>query len=202
MKEAKSISFKLGASINENRLTADEIKKHYAIKSPGERAVENGIFHEMIQKIPPSNDPMLTFQVKMYENELHKAEIANPPEPPPWTLKQLIDKIAVDLSSVASKEVSIVDDSRKKPMELTSDYQCANCGEKGDHLSYQCTENVCEDCEFNFCPGGRGMLCAMLCVTKPSKRADEITNYFGKPLRVTKLIEKLDRAWEIHHKKI
>jgi hypothetical protein len=204
MKEAMSISFKLGAPINENRLIADEIKKHYAIKSPGERAVENGIFHEMLGKVPSSNDSLLNIQMKMYVNDLHKAEMASPPEPPPWTLTKLIDNIAIDLSTAVAKEVSAIEDHKKSSSKvLTPDYKCANCGEEGAHFSYDCKENVCEECNFNFCPGGRDMLCAMLCVEKPSKRGDQIVNYFGRPLRVTapKLIEKLDRAWEHHHKK-
>jgi DNA-directed RNA polymerase subunit RPC12/RpoP len=158
----------------------------------------------MLRKVPLSNDSLINIQMKMYTNDLHKAEMANPPEPPPWTLATLINNIAVDLSTAIVKEASVVEEPKKPSSKvLTSDYKCANCGEEGDHFSYDCKENVCEDCNFNFCPGGRAMLCAMLCVEKPSKRGDQIVNFFGKPLRATapKLIEKLDRAWENHHKK-
>ena len=162
-KEGDGLVFKVGAPMSVNRSIADSIEQHFAIRSPAERAVENGILHLMISKVPLSTDPLLAVQKRMYENDLHKAEMASPPQPPPWSVRSLVDMISVDLASVgalASKEVSTVDKGGA-PAELHSKYACANCGVVGQHISRDCPTK-CLGCKFSFCPGAaQAKVCAV-----------------------------------------
>ena len=99
----------------------------------------------------------------------------------------------------APKEVSVAEQppaptGRRAPV-LTPDYKCANCKAVGDHLSFDCPI-ACKECKFNFCPGARHELCAVIADVPPSKR--DLKNALGRDL-IPKLVAKLDEAWKVKH---
>jgi hypothetical protein len=159
-KAAECIGFSLGASIAESRLAAIQIQKFHELKPAKVRAEENSVLHELISKIPDTNDPLLTMQKKTYENDLHKAEIARPPVPPPWNVDELIDYIAVDIANASSSaQLTSKEVSSTEKHTLDAKYRCSNCGATGEHLSKDCPKK-CDNpngrcCGNNFCPGAR-----------------------------------------------
>ena len=67
----------------------------------------NALLHELLTKVPET-DADLRLQKKTYEKELYKSEMHG--TAPPWTIKQLIDNIAVDLACAPpGKEVAAAD---------------------------------------------------------------------------------------------
>lgn len=146
---------------------------------------------------------MLKIKKSHYQNKLYKAEMAG--APPPWTLKQLIDSIAVDIA-VASPARTPLPPARlqevaaagaPQPFAFGPSYKCNNCGAQAQHLSKDCPV-TCSDCGFNFCPGARGMVCAVCFNDPPSKRG--LKNFNGAPM-LEFLVAKLDKAWSQRHKK-
>ena len=187
---------KAGATIDETRITMDTIKKNFTLKIDSERAVPNALFHDVLGYMPDS-DPTLKLKKEEYESKLYKAEMHK--ISPPWTLTELIDEIAVDLARASpAKEVSSAfRPSDRPPAELTPIYRCASCGATGQHLSKDCPKK-CSKCNFNFCPGNRGMLCAVECLEQPSTRS--LKNFFDRDLH-SYLVTKLDKAWAAKHEK-
>ena len=129
----------------------------------------------------------------------------SPPQAPPWTIDKLINSIAVDLARAPPRALPIKPppneassaDRRHPPLELTQFTKCGGCGAIGKHLSRDCPEK-CKLCGLNFCPGNRGMLCAIECVVQPSK--SDIKNALGYPMYPT-LVTKLDQLWSKEHNK-
>jgi hypothetical protein len=194
---AKKISFELGATLDATRLKGIEIMKEFALKPAIERSVPNALLHEILSKVPQTADPTLKLEFATYEKKLFKTELRG--LSPPWSPKELIDNIAVDIAhaptvSALNKEVASVDLPKPK-VQLTSTYKCSNCGAVGEHLNQDCP-NKCSDCNFNFCPGARGELCAVLCDQPSSKRS--LQNGIGKDLHPF-LVGKLDAAWKLKH---
>ena len=185
-----------GATVDQTRLTADEIQKNFVLKTESERAIPNALFHEILSYMPES-DPTLTLKKQEYQSKLYKAEMHK--KSVPWTLDELIDEIAVDLARASpAKEASGASrPSDRPPAELTPTYRCASCGATGQHLSKDCTKK-CPKCNFNFCPGNRSMLCAVQCVEQPSTRS--LKNFFDRDLHPY-LVSKLDKAWAAKHGK-
>jgi len=197
----KDVAFEAGAGIVKSRLVADAIEKYHALKPAGERAVVNSIFHEIISKIPTSGDGQLQLKKEKYEDDLYKSEMRR--SPPPWTLAELVDDIAVDLARASPvRELSAVD--KHAGPKLHSTYACSNCGGVGGHLSKDCPAK-CASCKFNFCPGAaQQKVCAVLCDVRPSLRTETsgnpITNFNGRPL-FQFLMDKLEAAWVARHEK-
>ena len=197
--KADSTVFVAGADISQTRLTAISIKKNFTLKTDTERAAPNALFHDIIDLMPDSN-PTLKIKKDEYESKLYKAEMHK--IPPPWTLDELIDEIAVDLARASPikevpelKEIAAAD--RLPPPVLQSYTKCASCGAVGKHLARDCPVK-CSKCHFNFCPGNRGQVCAVECTEQPSKRS--LKNFMGNPLFHT-LVSKLDEAWSKKHGK-
>jgi len=195
--ESEVIAFKPGAGIDDSRLVGETIKKRFVLKPAIQRAVPNAMLHEILSKYPES-DSELKSQKKAYKSKLYKSDMAG--EPPPWTVKKLIDDIAVDMACASpAAELSVTEElpikSPSIKIQLTSTYKCSNCGAVGKHLNQDCPQK-CSDCNFNFCPGARGELCAVLCDLPPSKRS--LQNGIGKDLHPF-LVGKLDTAWKAKH---
>jgi len=197
--KADSTVFVAGADISQTRLTAISIKKNFTLKTDTERAAPNALFHDIIDLMPDSN-PTLKIKKDEYESKLYKAEMHK--IPPPWTLDELIDEIAVDLARASPvkkapelKEIAAAD--RFPPPVLQSYTKCASCGAVGKHLARDCPVK-CSKCNFNFCPGNRGQVCAVECSEQPSTRS--LKNFMGNPLFHT-LVTKLDEAWSKKHGK-
>jgi len=184
-KEVKSIGFEAGATLTTTMLRGAEIRRNFALKPPGERAVENALLHEFIAKIPDTSDAQLTLKKQDFESDLHIAEMHG--KPPPWTDDELVTEISVHLAR-ARKELSAVE----RPKSVI---KCANC--TGDHHPRDC-DKKCSSCQNSFCPGNsfRLELCAALADIQPSKRT--INDVFGKPLP-SFLVERLDKAWLSKH---
>ena len=196
----ESTVFAAGAHINETRIAAISIKKNFALKTDAERAAPNALFHEIITKMPNPDNSTLKLKKEDYEDKLYKAEMHG--ESPPWTVDQLIDSIAVDLARASPimkvpelKEIAAAD--RFPPPVLQSYTKCASCGAVGKHLARDCPVK-CSKCNFNFCPGNRGQVCAVECSEQPSTRS--LKNFMGNPLFHT-LVTKLDEAWSKKHGK-
>ena len=187
---------KAGAKIDETRLVSDQIQKNFVLKTETERAVPNALLHDIIDYMPAS-DPILKIKKDEYETKLYKAEMHK--NEPPWTVDELVDEIAVDLAKASpAKEVSAADrPSDRPPPVLHPQLRCASCGAVGEHLPRDCPIK-CTKCNFNFCPGNRGMVCAVECVEQPSKRS--LKNYLGRD-RHEFLVGKLDKAWATKHGK-
>jgi hypothetical protein len=205
-KAAECVGFALGASIDESRLVAIQIQKLHELKPAKVRAEENSLHHELISKIPDTSDPLLTMQKKTYENDLHKAEIARPPLPPPWDIDELIDYIAVDIANADPRaKLSSAELSSTEKRTLDANYRCANCGAVGKHMHHECPAE-CTDgkCGFNFCPGAHGFQCAIKSVIPPSKRNPPLMNALVPPRPIPDhLLKRLDVAWEAkHHKRV
>jgi len=185
-KEIKDIQFETGVTQTKTILKGAEIRRNFDLKPPGERAIENALLHEIINKIPDTTDAHLTLKKQDYEDDLHKAEMKG--ASPPWTVDELIAEISVDLSRVR-KELSAVESTSKHT------FKCANC--KGNHRPRDC-DKKCSTCQNTFCPGNpfRLELCAALADIQPSKR--EIKDVFGNPLPKF-LVERLDEAWLSKH---
>ena len=187
-----------GSNLDETRLKAEDIQKNFILKTDAERAVPNALHHEIIGYMPDS-DPVLKIKKQEYESKLYKAEMHK--KAVPWTLDELIDEIAVDLARAPpAKEASgasLPSDRGRPPPELNSYTKCGGCGAIGKHLSRDCPEK-CKHCGLNFCPGNRGMVCAIECVEQPSKR--DIKNALGYPMYPT-LVAKLDQLWSKKHNK-
>ena len=105
-KETQIITFKAGSTLDETRLVTDTLKKRFVLKTEAERAIPNSLLHEIIAKFPDSADVTLALQKQTYENDLYKAEMKR--VDPPWTVRELIDSIAVDLSRT-TKELSLIE---------------------------------------------------------------------------------------------
>ena len=199
----ESTVFTAGAHINETRIAAISIKKNFTLKTDAERAAPNALLHEIIAKMPNPDNSTLKLKKEEYEDKLYKAEMHG--ESPPWTIDQLIDNIAVDLARAPPHALPIKPppneasgaDRRYPPPELTQFTKCGGCGAVGKHLSRDCPEK-CKHCSLNFCPGNRGMVCAIECVEQPSKR--DIKNALGYPMYPT-LVAKLDQLWSKKHNK-
>ena len=188
-----------GATIEATRLTADKIQKNFILKTDSERAIPNALFHTILGYMP-ATDSTLKIKKEEYESKLYKSEMHK--IPPPWTLDELIDEIAVDLARASPikevpelKEIAAAD--RLPPPVLQSHTKCASCGAVGKHLARDCPVK-CSKCHFNFCPGNRGQVCAVECTEQPSKRS--LKNFMGNPLFHT-LVSKLDEAWSKKHGK-
>ena len=194
------VVFSIGASLGETRLKAEAIKQNFMLKTDLERNVPNAFLHELLSKVPGSNDPMLLMQKARYEDDLYKAEITGTGAP--WSAQQLIDYIAVDLArakpvkavaNVSTKEVANV--STRPPPVLTASTRCFGCGAVGKHMSRDCPIK-CGTCNFNFCPGARGEACAVSFDERPSMRS--LTNIDDQPM-IKLLVDKLDAAWKVKH---
>ena len=194
-----NIKFAAGAAITATRLTAEMLKKHHQLQPAAARSMPNALLHYMIEKMPTQPERLL-LKKEEYENALYKSEMRG--APPPWSLKELIGDIAVDLARAGPKEASVVAVLPKPPElkprpELTPSYICANCGAKGEHLNFDCPIK-CGDCGLNFCSGARHAACAVAFDIPPSKRDPPLTNFHGKPLHQY-LLGKLDAAWKLKH---
>ena len=189
---------KAGASLDETRLLAEDIQKNFILKTDAERAVPNALHHEIIDYMPDSS-PILKIKKDEYQTKLFKSEMHK--ESAPWTLDELIDEIAVDLARASpAKEASAADRPpfpQRPPAELHPLTRCASCGATGKHLSRVCPVQ-CPKCNLNFCPGNRGMVCAIECVEQPSTRS--LKNFLGGNLHAY-LVNKLDTAWSAKHGK-
>ena len=188
---------KAGDTIDVTRLTADLIKKNFALKTDSERAIPNALFHDVLGYMPVS-DPTLKLKKEEYESKLYKSEMHK--IEPPWTLNELIDEIAVDLARAPPvkpppKEASGAD---RPPVVLGPNTKCGNCGVVGKHLSKNCPIN-CKSCGNNYCPGARLQLCAIACDIQPSKR-DLMSAIEGIPLHPY-IVGKLDKQWATKHGK-
>ena len=93
------------------------------------------------------------------------------------------------------EEIAAAD--RFPPPVLQSYTKCASCGAVGKHLARDCPVK-CAKCNFNFCPGNRGQVCAVECSEQPSTRS--LKNFLGNPLFHT-LVNKLNEAWSKKHGK-
>jgi hypothetical protein len=193
---AKSLVFEAGVDVAKTRLRANEIEQHFALKPAAKRAVPNAIMHEYIKKIPDVGDEGLKLKKERYEDELCTAEMNG--ESPPWTDDALINGIAVALARAqprVTRQIAVVDAPHLG--------RCANCGAVGKHAHKDCP-GVCTDgnCGFNFCPGTRGMVCAVKFSIPPSKRNPPLMNALEPPRPILpNLIARLDAAWEAKHKK-
>jgi hypothetical protein len=204
-KEADAVKFKTGSQVVATRLVANTIKMQFALKTAAERAMPNAFLHELISKIPDTDDSKLTLKKQDFEDDLFESEMNG--TPPPWDESKLINSIAVALAraSPTAKEVSAAEHPAASPglqppatPSPTPNYQCTNCGDKGVHFAKDCPKK-CKDCGFNFCPGVRFELCAVLADEPPSKRS--LKTFGEKRDLFPHLVDKLDKAWEIKHSK-
>jgi hypothetical protein len=180
---------KAGASINETRLTIEDISKRFALRTAAERAVPNALHHKVIAQIPNTGDATLAIRKRDYEDKLYKAEMHG--DAPPWTLEELGDEIGVDLARTPpAKEVS---NAERPPLGGERKGKCSNCG--GDHHSKDCPR-LCKGCGKNFCPGARDELCAVAAEDPPSKSS--LKNFRGSPLPDF-LVAKLEELWKQKH---
>ena len=184
-------SFTLGAAIDDSRLVGDSIKRKFLLKPAAEQAAPNALLHEILSKMP-STMPVLSLKKEKYEDDLYKAEIIG--EHPPWTVKALIDYIAVDLARASKAEASVSEKSTGVT-PLSPNYVCGNCTAKGKHLARDCPVK-CKSCNLNFCPGAWHKACAVTFSTPPSK--SEITNALDRPLPDF-LVAKLEKEWKVKH---
>ena len=183
--------FTLGATVTDTRLVADSFKRHFQLRPAQERAVPNALLHEIISKMPEST-PTLLLKKQSYEDKLYKSEMTG--ASPPWTVKEIIDYIAVDLARASKAEVSITE----KPStgeKLSPQSICGNCKAKGEHLVRDCPVK-CKTCNLNYCPGAWHQACAVTFDTPPSKRG--IKNSTDRDLPDF-LVGKLDEAWKVKH---
>jgi hypothetical protein len=194
----QDLKFEAGVDLSDSRLRANEIEQHFALKTAAERAVPNALLHEFISKIPDVGDEKLTLIKEDYERKLYTSEVNH--EPPPWTQMALVNDIGVALArATVTRQIASID---KQPGPGAFAFaRCHNCGEANKHANRDCPI-VCTDgrCGFNFCPGARGMVCAVKFETPPSKRNPPLESALGRPL-LSHLLDRLDAAWEAKHKK-
>ena len=169
-------SFKMGASLEQIKHDANAIAEMWEILPDGAKTRENDLHFRLIAAMPISDKRIKEERLKLHL-ELRTAQAQG--KSPPWTIKQLVEVIAVQIGGGLDLPAPGKPGGREAHAgeERSWEGKCPRCGQTG-HSWRDCTIR-CSECQQKDCPGAHDKPCILKYSTWPTGK---INNALGNPL--------------------